>query len=159
MKSKMIRHIVCAVRGGIESQETVNSAINLALKYAARLTFFHVVDRDKLSSGYHATSNKTYWDFSSQALANMHALCTLAREQGLSDVDFLLRRGNTRRRLCQMAVDTDAELIVMGHPKPGSAHNVFGHDEFHQFLAQLDLGGELRAIQVCFPSGAEIKRV
>ncbi|MFN2188571.1 MAG: universal stress protein, partial [Candidatus Promineifilaceae bacterium] len=38
------QHIICAVRGGPESRETVTQAINLALQYGARLTFLHVLD-------------------------------------------------------------------------------------------------------------------
>ncbi len=43
MSDSKIRHIICAVRGGPESRETVSHAIDLALESSARLTFFRVM--------------------------------------------------------------------------------------------------------------------
>jgi hypothetical protein len=63
-------------------------------------------------------------------------------------VDFILREGDTRRELRQLAVETDADLMVLGQPRPDSDRNLFGCAEFHQFIAELDFGGDLRTIQV-----------
>ncbi len=41
-------HIICAVRGGAESRDTVSRAINLALEGNTRLTFLHVMDAEFL---------------------------------------------------------------------------------------------------------------
>jgi len=38
--------------------------------------------------------------------------------------------------------------MFLGYPRPESDRSVFDQDEFHQFLAELDLGGDLRTIQV-----------
>jgi nucleotide-binding universal stress UspA family protein len=46
------KHIICAVRGGAESRDTVTHAIELALEGGARLTFLHVMDAEFLQ---HAT--------------------------------------------------------------------------------------------------------
>jgi hypothetical protein len=69
-------------------------------------------------------------------------------------VDYVLQQGSIRHELRQLAVETDAEAIVMGRPRRDSGHNVFRASEFKTFIAELDLGGDLHTIQVT-PSGSE----
>jgi nucleotide-binding universal stress UspA family protein len=150
MTSK-IQHIICAVRDGPESQETAGSAMDLAFKAEARLTFFHVVDPGCLDCGDIATTSAAYREYVEKAESAMHALSTQARERGVAHVDFVLREGDTRQKLRQLAIETDAELLVFGHPSLDSEHSVFTPDEFHRFLAELDFAGDLRTIQVKLP--------
>jgi nucleotide-binding universal stress UspA family protein len=144
----MVHYIICAVRGGSESRETAASAIDLALENQARLTFFHVVDPGCLDCGDVARSSAAYREYLEKAESAMRALCTQARQRGVIHVDFVVREGDTSQELRQLAVETDAELLVLGHPNPDSQRSVFSEDEFHQFLAELDFGGDLRTIQV-----------
>jgi nucleotide-binding universal stress UspA family protein len=155
-QSGMIQHIICAVRGGPESRETASSAVDLALKTDARLTFFHVVDPGCLDCGDIARSSAAYREYLEKAESAMRALCTQARQCGVTHVDFVLLEGDTRQELCQMAMETDAELMVLGHPNPDSKRSIFSQDEFHQFLAELDFGGELRTVQVRSPPHDEV---
>jgi len=143
-----IQHIICAVRGGPESQETATSAMDLALKAKARLTFFHVVDPGCLDCSQVAKSSAAYREYVENAESTIRTLCTQARQHGVTDVDLILREGDIRQELRQLAVETDAGLLVLGHPGQDSDRNVFGFSEFHQFIAELDFGGELRTIQV-----------
>jgi nucleotide-binding universal stress UspA family protein len=147
----MIRHVLCAVRGGSESQETVTSAIDLALKAGARLTFFHVVDFECLDCGEIARSSAAYREYMEKAESAMRALSKQARQAGVANVDFVVREGQTRRELRQLAVETDAELLVLGHPRSDSERSLFTEEEFHRFLAELDFAGDLRTIQASVP--------
>lgn len=149
----MIQHIVCAVRGGSESQETADSAMELALKAGAKLTFFHVVDPGCLDCDDIARSSAAYRQYLEKAESTIRILGTQARQRGVIHVDLILREGDTRRELRQLAVEADAEMLVLGHPNPNSQRSVFSKDEFHQFLAELDFGGDLRTIQVRLPRG------
>jgi nucleotide-binding universal stress UspA family protein len=151
----MIKHIVCPVRCGPESQETANSAMDLALKADANLTFFHVVDPGCLDCGEVAKSCAAYREYLKKAESAMRTLCTQAQQHGVTQVDFVLREGDTRQELRQLAVETDAELMVLGHPRLDSDRNLFGSDEFHRFIAELDFGGDLRTIQVRLPQEDE----
>jgi nucleotide-binding universal stress UspA family protein len=151
MASALIQHVVCAVRGGPESQETASSAMDLALKAGAKLTFFHVVDPGCLDCGDIARTSAAYREYMEKAESAMRALRTQAQQRGVAHVDFVLRKGDTRQELRQLAIETDAELLIFGHPDPDSERNVFSPDEFHQFLAELDFGGDLRTIQVRLP--------
>jgi nucleotide-binding universal stress UspA family protein len=147
----MIQHIVCAVRGGSESRQTVTSAVKLALEADAKLTFFHVVDPGCLDCGDIARSSAAYREFLEKAESTLHSLRKEAQAGGVSHVDLILREGDTRQELRRLAAETDAELMVLGHPSPDPERNVFSQNEFHQFLAELDFGGDLRTIQVKSP--------
>ena len=57
--------IVCAVRGGPKSRETVTRAIEMALERGAKLTFFHVIDAEFM---------ETCHDWSTQVLCTMNWL-------------------------------------------------------------------------------------
>jgi nucleotide-binding universal stress UspA family protein len=136
------------VRGGTESQETANSAMDLALEAKAKLTFFHVVDPGCLDCGRVAKSSAAYREYVEKAESTIRTLCTQARQHGVTHVDSILREGDILQELRQLVVETEADLLVLGHPRQDSDHNIFGFDEFHQFIAELDFGGELRTVQV-----------
>jgi nucleotide-binding universal stress UspA family protein len=145
-QSAMIQHIICAVRGGPESQVTANNATDLALKAEAKLTFFHIVDPGCLDCGDIARSSAAYREYLEKAESAMHILRAQAQQRGVTHVDLILREGDTRQELCQLAVETDAELMVLGHPSSDSERSVFSQHEFHEFLAELDFGGDLRTV-------------
>jgi nucleotide-binding universal stress UspA family protein len=130
--------------------------MDLALKAQARLTFLHVVDPGCLDCDEVTKSTAAYREYMEKAEAAMLALCAQARQRGVIRVNFVLREGDTRRELRQVAVETDAELMVLGHPGLDSEHSIFGESEFHQFLAELDFGGDLRTIQVRLPQDDEV---
>ena len=48
MTDSQPKQIICAVRGGAESRDTVSRVIQLALETGARLTFLHVMDAEFL---------------------------------------------------------------------------------------------------------------
>jgi len=155
MTSAMIEHVACAVRDGPESRETASSAIDRALKAEAKLSFFHVVDPDYLDCGDIARTSAAYREYTEKAESAMRALCTQARQRGVAHVDFVLREADTRQELRQLAIETDAELLVFGHPNLDSERSAFSPDEFHQFLAELDFVGGLRTIQARLPQANE----
>ena len=144
----MIRHIICAVRGGLASQATADRAIDLASEAGAKLTFLHVVDPGCLDCGDVAMTSAAYREFVAKAESTLHTLSDHAHRRGVDEVDLILQEGDTRQRLRQMAVETDAELMVLGQPRLGTARSVFTRKEFHEFLAELDLGGDLRTVRV-----------
>jgi nucleotide-binding universal stress UspA family protein len=148
MTPQTIHHIVCAIRGGPESRETVSSALDLARETDARLTLFHVVDAEFLGYTSIGPLSIAYHELLEMAKFALLILCNWAERCGVARVDYVLRQGNIRHELRQLTVETDAEAIVMGRPRRDSGHNVFRASEFKTFIAELDLGGDLRTIQV-----------
>jgi nucleotide-binding universal stress UspA family protein len=148
MTTRKVQQILCAIRGGAQSQHTASRAVELALQAGARLTFCHVVDPGCFDCGDLARTSAAYREYVGKAESNLHTLELMARQRGVADVDLVLREGDTRQELRQVAVETGASLMVLGRPRPDLGGNRFEMEEFHQFLAELDFGGDLRTIQV-----------
>jgi nucleotide-binding universal stress UspA family protein len=148
MTAAPVRQILCAVRGGPESRETVKRAIALALESGAKLTFFHVMDAEFLGYATHGTLRVVYHELRKMGEFVMLILCDRARARGVANVDYLLHEGNVRTQLRKMAVETGAEVMVIGRPTRSATRNVFKAAGFDAFVAEMQEEGHLRVIQV-----------
>lgn len=141
-------YILCAVRSHPGSEQTVKKAVDLALEAGARLTFFQVVDAEfvsQIASG--RTSLKiAYEELTNMAEFTMIILCERARRRGVEEVDYVVRQGNVREHLKRIAIETDAEIMVMGAPKRSPGRNVFTPKTFKAFVAELEEIGKVRVV-------------
>jgi nucleotide-binding universal stress UspA family protein len=150
--------IICAVHGGPESRATVTRAIDLALESGARLTFFHVMDVEFLGYATVAPRKLVYDELVEMGKFVMLILCDRAQRRGVAQVDYIVREGNVRAQLRQLAIETGANAMVMGRPTRSPSKNIFKPREFDAFVAGLEREGSLRVIQVCQPQSAERER-
>jgi nucleotide-binding universal stress UspA family protein len=150
MADLTVRHVICAVRGGPESRATVTRAIDLALESGARLTFFHVADAEFLEHATVGPLSVVYAELVEMATFAMIILCDRAQRRGADQVDYLVREGNVRKQLLELASETRAELLVMGRPTRSPGRNLFRPAEFDQFIGQLEEEGPIRVI--CIPA-------
>jgi len=148
MADPQIHHIICAVRGGPESRETVTRAIDLALTHRAKLTFLHVVDAEFLEYATIGPLSVVYAELVEMARFAMMILCDRARRRGVSQVDYLVREGNIRKQLLEFALETHAEALVIGRPVRSPGNNVFRAAEFDPFADQLEQKGQLKIVRV-----------
>lgn len=148
-------HIVCAVRGGPESRATVTHAIDLALESGARLTFFCVMDAEFLSHATIGPLSVVYSELQEMGRFVLLILHDRARRRGVTEVDCIVREGNIRKQLHQFAIETQADLMVMGRPTRGPGRNVFKPAEFDAFVANLEQEAGLRVVVVEPPSGEQ----
>jgi nucleotide-binding universal stress UspA family protein len=143
-----VKQIICAVHGGPESRETAIRAISLALESGSRLTFFHVMDAEFLGYATLGTLRVVYHELEEMGKFVMIILCDRARARGVAQVDYILRQGNVREQLRQLAIETGAELMVMGRPTRSPTKNVFKPGDFDAFIANLEQEANLRIVQV-----------
>lgn len=142
------QHILCAVRGGPESRETVTRAIDLALQLGARLTFFRVMDAEFLNYATVGPLSIIYRELHEVATFAMLILCDRARRRGVTEVDYVVREGDVRTQLRLRAAEARGEILVMGRPTRSPGSNVFKAAEFDTFVAELEREGDLRVIVV-----------
>ncbi|HSF80419.1 MAG TPA: universal stress protein [Anaerolineales bacterium] len=140
--------ILCAVRGGRESRQTVTRAIDLALEARARLTFFHVMDAEFLEYATIGPLSVVYNELREMGEFAMLILCDRAQRRGVENVDYIVREGNIRKQLKQIAIETRAEIMVIGRPTRSPGRNVFRSDDIEDFSAELAEIGNLRTILV-----------
>lgn len=148
MSDKTIKQILCAVRGGPESRETVSYAVDLALETGARLTFFHAMDAEFLEYATVGPLSVVYQELTEMGQFTMMILKDRAERRGVEQVDYIVREGNIRKQLRLVANETKAEVMVMGRPTRGPTRNVFHPDEIEGFSTMLAEEGELRLVLV-----------
>lgn len=148
MSERIPRHIICAVRGGPESRETVTRAIDLALEYEARLTFLHVLDAAFLEYATIGPLSVVYRELNEMGTFTMLILADRANRRGVEHVDYVLPEGDIREELTRYAVDTKAEMMVIGRPTRSPGRNVFKIADFDGFVADLERQADLKIVKV-----------
>ena len=148
MSSDTVKHIICAVRGRLESRATVTRAVDLALEYQARLTFLHVIDAEFMEHATIGPLSVVYKELLELARFAMLILCDRAERRGVSDVNYIVLEGNIRKQLRQFALDTHADLMIMGSPSTGPGKKAYKQEELNQFIQETEQEGNLRIIQV-----------
>jgi nucleotide-binding universal stress UspA family protein len=148
MNKRKLRHIICAVRGGPESRETVTEAIALALKHGAKLTFLHVLDAEFLEYATIGPLSVVYRELNEMGTFTMLILADRAQRRGVKQVDHVLPEGNIHDELIRYANETKAEMMVMGRPTRTPGRNVFKIAEFDDFVAGLEVESNLKIIVV-----------
>lgn len=138
-----LEQILCAVRGGPESRDTVTYAIDLALETGARLTFFHALDAEFLGYATIGPLSVIYKELQEMGEFTMLILVDRAQRRGVQEVDYVMSEGNVRRQLRQAAIRTEAKVMVMGRPTRSPGSNVFQLREIEEFAAELATEGEL----------------
>jgi nucleotide-binding universal stress UspA family protein len=151
MEVRQARHIICAVRGGPESRETVTRAIDLALESGARLTFFRVLDAEFLNHATIGPLSVVYRELNELGQFTMLILRDRARRRGVENVDCVVREGNVRKQLHEFAVETRADLLIMGRPMRSPGSNTFKPAEFDDYVGKLEREANLQ-IQVVAPA-------
>ena len=142
------KNIICAVRGGPESRDTITKAINMALDSNAQLTFLHVADAEFLAPATIAPLSVVYHELIEMSKFAMLILCDRAQRRGVTQVDYKVIEGSIRSKLHQFAIDTRAEVMVMGRPTRSPGSNVFRPDDFDDFTASLMKEANIEIIQV-----------
>ncbi|MBU0491122.1 MAG: universal stress protein [Chloroflexi bacterium] len=148
MSEKKVKHVLCAVRGGRESRDTVTRAIDLALETGARLTFFHAIDAEFLGHATVGRLSVVYQELHEMREFAMLILCDRAQRRGVSEVGYEVREGDIKAELRQCADETDAEVLVLGRPVRSPGSNVFTPDEFDELVTFLDAETDRRVVQV-----------
>jgi K+-sensing histidine kinase KdpD len=73
----------------------------------------------------------------------------------VTQVDYFVREGNVRRQLRQFAMESHADIMVMGRPTRSPGRNLFKAAEFEAFVAELEREGNLHGVQVTPSQDAE----
>ena len=148
MTIQNLTQILCAVRGGPESHETVTYAIDLALETGARLTFFHALDAEFLNYATIGPLSVVYQELVEMGKFTMLILCDRAERRGVAEVNYVVWEGNIRNKLKQAAIETHAEVMVIGRPTRSPTQNVFKFDEMENFATELEKEGGVRLLLV-----------
>jgi nucleotide-binding universal stress UspA family protein len=141
--------IVCAIRGGPDSQDAIAEAIALARQTGLPLYFLYVVNLDFMS---HTTSTRVHTI--SEEMRQMGEFILLAAQarastQGIT-AEGVVRRGNVAQEIGGLCRELAADYLVLGRPQFQKEESVFTQDLLAQFIQQTE---EQTGAKVVMPEG------
>ena len=114
--------IVCATRGGPQSERVHQQAIELARERQGKLIFLHVVDTTALGEVESSRSGVLIRQMRAMAESILKVAQTQARGAGLH-ARIELREGEVGRVIRDFVGEVEADVLVVGYP-----HTAVGHE-------------------------------
>lgn len=129
--------IVCAIRGGPDSQDTIAEAITLAKETGLSLSFLYVVNLDFMS---HTSSSRVHTISEQMHQMGEFILLTAqnrATRQGVT-AQTVVRHGNVRDEIIGLCHELEAGYLVLGWPRFRREDSVFTQDLLTQFIERTE---------------------
>jgi len=129
--------IICAIRGGVASQPTMERAIQAAIETGLPLYFLYVVNIDFMM--HTAQSRVQIITKELRELGEFILLSaqTKAESRGVT-AEVALREGSVAKEIIELSHQVGADYVVLGRPRQTHAANVFTHDLLSEFGQRLE---------------------
>jgi nucleotide-binding universal stress UspA family protein len=136
MGEKMNR-ILCAIRGGPDSEKTIADAVALAKKKQVRLVLLYVINLGRFisSSGDRMDSMATELRRMGEYVLLM-AQAMAAREGVIADT--FVREGRILEEISAICQEMGIESVVMGKPLSDSDENCFRLEKLEAFAVKME---------------------
>ena len=129
--------IVCAIRGGPDSQPTIEKAISLADKTNLQLYFLYVVNFDFLTR---TESSRT--SIVSDEMNQMGEFILLTAQEKAKTQNIIakgvVRHGKVGVEIIRLAKDIQADYVVLGLPQGLEENDVFATDKINEFSKKIE---------------------
>ena len=137
--------ILCATRGGEESEETQARAIALAREQGDELVFLYVADVSFLDHIAAPLVVDVDGELHRMGRFQLAIACEQAAAQGV-EARAVLRHGHLQAELIAAARQLGATLVVLGRPREEAS--VFDDEALHTFATRLraETGAEVRVL-------------
>ena len=129
--------ILCAVRGGPDSEQTIKYAVSLAKEQDARLIFLYVVSLELFVSSSSIRSESIAKELSRMGEFILLMAQAKAATQGVA-ADTFVRRGNIPEQILAACGETRAEMLIMGKPREGNKENFFDNAKQEDFAKKME---------------------
>lgn len=141
--------IVCAIRGGPDSQATIARAIRLAKDTNLPLYFLYVVNLDFLSR---TSSSRVHTISREMRQMGEFILLTAQAKAAAEDIPAqgVIRQGNVGQEIVDLCHELEADYLVLGRPQVQEEESLFTHDLLQEFIERTE---EQTNAQVVLPDG------
>ena len=129
--------IVCAIRGGPDSQPTIQKAIEVARETGQPVYFLYVVNLDFLthtaSSRVHIISEEM------EELGDFILRAAQAEAEGKRVVaERIIKHGKVGKEISAVCHELGADYVVLGKPRGKSEKDVFTHEKLVEYAQQIE---------------------
>ena len=129
--------IVCAIRGGPDSQPTIDKAISLARETNFPIYFLYVVNLDFL---FRTESSRT--STLSSELEHMGEFILLAAQEKAKaqkvTTEVVIKHGKVDEELVGLTKQIQADYVVLGLPQGVDEKDVFATDQIKKLCKQIE---------------------
>jgi len=129
--------IVCAIRGGPDSQPTIKQAIALAKDNNLPLYLLYVVNVDFLSHTTHTRIRTLSKELREMGEFILLTAQTTAEAQGVT-AHGVVREGNVGDEIIGLCHELGADYVVLGRPQTRHEENIFTHDLLQEFSQRIE---------------------
>ena len=129
--------ILCAVRGGPESEQTIAYAVSLAEKQEARLVFLYVVNLELVPSSSSARAESIADELSRMGEFVLLMAQAKAATEGVA-ADLFVRRGNIPEQIIVACQEMRVETLIMGQSRQGNSESFFDSAAQDEFVKRLE---------------------
>lgn len=129
--------IVCAVRGGPDSQPTITKSIELAAETGQTIYFLYVVNLDFLS---HTATSRVHVAAKEMHQMGEFILLTAqsqAMDQGVQ-AKAVVRQGQVKEEIIGLCHDIAAEYVILGRPRGKKEADIFTHERLTLFAQHIE---------------------
>jgi len=129
--------IVCAIRGGPDSQPTIETAIGLANETGQTVYFLYVVNLDFLT---HTSTSRVHVAAHEMRQMGEFILLTAqsqAEEQGIR-AQGVVQQGQVRQEIINLCHEVRADYVILGRPRGQDEIDVFTHERLDQFIQSIE---------------------
>jgi nucleotide-binding universal stress UspA family protein len=78
----------------------------------------------------------------------MMLLVDRAQRRGVVKADYVVEEGNVRKQLRDFAIETEAQILVMGRPSKPLGRSVFDPEDLQGFVAELETVAHIQVVLV-----------
>ena len=139
--------IVSAIRGGPDSQLTIEKAITFSKETHLPLFFLYVVNLDFLvrteTSRVHTLSEEM------QELGKFILLLASAKAEAQNiEVQTFVRQGDVKEEMIKFCQEQDADYVIMGQPRRQKDTDMFTSQRLEDFVQRIEAETDARVILV-----------
>ena len=129
--------ILCAVRGGPESEKTIEYAVSLAEKERARLVFLYVVSLHIFSSSSDVRAETIAKELSRMGEFVLLMAQAKAATEGVA-ADTFVRQGNIPEQILAACEEVSAKTLVLGKSQEKNVESFFDVTEQDVFAKKME---------------------
>jgi len=129
--------ILCALRGGPESEETIAYAVTMAEKEDVRLGFLYVVNLDLIPSSSISRATSIADELSRMGEFVLLMAQAQAATEGVA-ADLFVRRGNIPEQIFIACQEMDVETLIMGRSQAENGESLFSGEKQDEFVQKLE---------------------
>ena len=139
--------ILCAVRGGLESEKTIAYAVSLAEKESARLVFLYVVSLEFFVPSSNMRAKTITKELSRMGEFVLLMAQAKAATEGVA-ADTYVRKGNITKEILSACQEMRVEVLILGKAQEDNANSFFDIKTQDAFVEKMKLDSDIRVILV-----------